>query len=132
MIGYPLTYGDYLSGSEAMKRRADFVDKGLVFVIIWSINTSIANARGFPANKVNPDQCSIADAPVAPSSPSPNPPVFAPIAGVCSCTSPEVKTAILLAGIGAICYSALCSNEKPLVAACSALAAYAGTKLGDG
>lgn len=61
--------------------------------------------------------------------PGANFPVFAPIAGMCKCTSPQVKTAILLLGVTAICYSALCSDDKPLMVACGSLATYAATKL---
>lgn len=30
MIGYPYTYGDYLSEEEAMRRRVELFDKGVV------------------------------------------------------------------------------------------------------
>ena len=123
MIGYPYSYGDSLSGEKAMERRVELFDKGVVLVVCWSLSAAVSHAQGFPANKPDiPDQCAAADAP------SPGP-MFAPVAGLCACTSPEVKTAILLAGIGAICYSAMCSKDKPLIAACSALATYAATNV---
>ena len=124
MIGYPYTYGDYLSGKDAMQRRVDFVDKALVLVVCWSLSAAVSHARGFPSNKVTSienDQC--------PATGDRNAPVFAPISAICSCTSPEVKTAILMIGVASICYSAICSKDKPLVAACSALATYAVTTL---
>lgn len=125
MLGYPYTYGDYLSEEEAMQRRVDLfdrvADKGLVLVAFWSVWSLIpttAFAVDLPA-----------DPGLAEAAPSPNPVVFAPIAGVCKCTSPKVKTAILLIGISSICYSALCSKDKPLIIACSSMATYAATKL---
>ena len=122
MIGFPYTYGDSLSGSEAMQRRADFVDQVLVLVVCWSLTSAISHARGFPANKpIGNDQCSAMEGPH---------PTFAPVAGICACTSPKVKTLILLGGVAAICYSGLCSNDKTLVVACSSLATYAYTQLG--
>lgn len=123
MIGYPITYGDYLSGDEAMERRVKFVDQVLALVVLWSLQAAISNARGFPANKLDP--CGPTDAP----SPNGGSSTFAPVAGICACTSPQVKTAILLGGIVAICYSAMCSNDKPLVIACSSLATYAATNV---
>lgn len=35
MIGYPYTYGDYLSEEKAMERRVKFVDGALVAIFIW-------------------------------------------------------------------------------------------------
>lgn len=37
MIGYPVSYNDYLSEEEAMQRRVDFVDKILSKGLILSI-----------------------------------------------------------------------------------------------
>jgi hypothetical protein len=129
MIGYPYTYSDYLSEEEAMQRRVDIfdrlVDKGLVLVVFWSVWSLIPNtafAVDLPADR------GLAEAPKAAS--DSNPAVFAPIVGVCKCTSPQVKTAILLVGISSICYSALCSKDKALIIACSSLATYAATQLG--
>ena len=108
-----------------MQRRVELFDKGVVLVVCWSLCAAVAHARGFPANKPGMlDQCAAADAPPSPG------PVFAPVAGLCACASPQVKTAILLGGIGAICYSAMCSHDKGLVIACSSLATYAATNLG--
>jgi hypothetical protein len=128
MIGYPYTYGDYLLEEEAMQRRVDlfdrFADKGLVLVAfwsVWSLITTTAFAVDLPADR------GLAEASKA--APSPNPIVFAPVAGVCKCTSPKVKTAILLIGISAICYSAMCSKDRPLIIACSSIATYAATQL---
>ena len=128
MLGYPYTYSDYLSEEEAMQRRVDLfdrvADKGLVlaiFLSIWSLIPTTTFAVDLPADS------GLAEAPKA--TPSPNSVTFAPIAGVCKCASPQVKTAILLIGITSICYSALCSKDKPLIVACSSLATYAATKL---
>ena len=125
MLGYPYSYSDYLSEEEAMQRRVDIfdrvVDKGLVLVAVWWLIPTTAFAVDLP---VDPG---LAEAPNA--APGPNPVTFAPIAGVCKCTSPKVKTAILLIGISSICYSALCSKDKPLIVACSSIATYAATKL---
>ena len=128
MLGYPYTYSDYLSEEEAMRRRVDIfdkvADKGLVLVAVWSVWSLIpttAFAVDLPANP------GLAEAPKA--APDPNPVTFAPIAGVCKCTSPAVKSAILLIGISSICYSALCSKDKPLIIACSSIATYAATQL---
>ena len=123
MLGYPYTYSDYLSEEEAMQRRVDIfdrvADKGLVLVAfwaVWSLIPSTALAADLPADS------GLAE-------PGPNPRTFAPIAGLCKCTSPQVKTAILLIGISCICYFALCSKDKPLVVACTSLATYAATQL---
>ena len=128
MIGYPYTYGDCLSEEDAMQRRVDIfdrvADKGLVLVAFWSVWSLIpttAFAVDLPADP------GLAEAPKPAS--GPNPVTFAPIAGVCKCTSPKVKTAILLFGISSICYSALCSKDKPLIVACSSMATYAATRL---
>ena len=125
MLGYPYTYNDYLSEEEAMQRRVDLfdrvADKGLVLAVFWSLMPTTAFAADLPADP------GLAEAPKA--VPGPNPVTFAPIAGVCKCTSPQVKTAILLIGVTSICYSALCSKDKPLIVACSSLATYAATKL---
>lgn len=125
MLGYPYTYSDYLSEEEAMRRRVDLfdrvADKGLVLAVFWSVWSLIpttAFAADLPA-----DQVLVADVP------APGPGIFAPVIGVCKCTSPEVKTTILLIGISSICYSALCSKDKPLIVACSSLATYAATQL---
>ena len=129
MLGYPYTYSDYLSEEEAMKRRVDLFDrvahKGLVLISVWSVWSLIPNtvlAVDLPADP------GLAKTPEATS--SPNPVTFAPITGVCKCASPQVKTAILLIGVSAVCYSALCSQDKPLIVACSSIATYAATKLG--
>lgn len=128
MLGYPYTYTDYLSEEEAMQRRVDLFDKvagkGLVLAVFWSI-WSLIPTTAFAADL--PADPGLAEAPKA--APGPNPVTFAPIAGVCKCASPQVKTAILLIGITSICYSALCSKDKPLIVACSSLATYAATKL---
>ena len=128
MLGYPYTYNDYLSEEEAMQRRVDLFDrvaaKGLVLAIFWSVWSLIpttAFAADLPADPVPVE--------AAKAAPDPNPVIFAPITGVCKCASPQVKTAILLIGITSICYSALCSKDKPLIVACSSLATYAATKL---
>ena len=125
MLGYPYSYSDYLSEEEAMQRRVDIfdrvVDKGLVLVAVWWLIPTTAFAVDLP---VDPG---LAEAPNA--APGPNPVTFAPIAGVCKCTSPKVKTAILLIGISSICYSALCSKDKPLIVACSSIATYAAIQL---
>ena len=130
MLGYPYNYGDYLSEEEAMQRRVDFfdrvADKGLVLAVFWSV-WSLIPTTSFAADL--PADTGLAEAPKA--APGPNPGTFAPIAGVCKCASPEVKTAILLVGITAICYSALCSKDKPLIVACTSIATYAATKLVD-
>ena len=128
MLGYPYTYNDYLSEEEAMQRRVDLfdrvADKGLVLAVFWSV-WSLMPTTTFAADL--PTDPGLAEAPKA--APGPNPVTFAPIAGVCKCASPQVKTAILLIGITSICYSALCSKDKPLIVACSSLATYAATKL---
>lgn len=120
MLGYPYTYNDYLSEEEAMQRRVDFFDrfvaKGLVFVVFWSLIPTPGFAADLPANR------GIAEAPnVAP--------VFAPIAGICKCTSPQVKTAMLLMGISSLCYCAFCTKDKPLIIACTSLATYVAIQL---
>lgn len=128
MLGYPYTYNDYLSEEDAMKRRVDLfdrvADKGLVLATFWSV-WSLMSTTAFAADL--PADPGLAEAPKA--TPGPNPVTFAPIAGVCKCASPQVKTTILLIGITSICYSALCSKDKPLIVACSSLATYAATKL---
>ena len=128
MVGYPYTYSDYLSEEEAMRRRVDIFDrvaeKGLVlavFLSVWSLIPTTAFAVDLPADP------GIAEAPKA--APGPNPVTFAPVAGICKCTSPRVKTAILLIGVSSICYSALCSKDKPLIIACTSIAAYAATNV---
>ena len=128
MLGYPYTYSDYLSEEEAMQRRVDLFDrvaaKGLVLAIFWSI-WSLTPTTGFAVDlTANPVPVEATKA-----APDANPVIFAPITGVCKCASPQVKTAILLLGITSICYSALCSKDKPLIVACSSLATYAATKL---
>lgn len=119
MIGYPYTYGDELSEQEAMRRRVTLFDNGLIIMVLWGLKATISHAQDLPITSTNSNT----------GVEGSNTPVFAPIAAACSCTSPQVKTAILLSGIGAICYCALCTKDKPLVAACSALATYAATKL---
>ena len=111
-----------------MQRRVDLfdrvADKGLVLAVFWSVWSLIPTtifAADLPADP------GLAEAPKA--APGPNPVTFAPIAGICKCASPQVKTAILLIGVTSICYSALCSKDKPLIVACSSLATYAATKL---
>ena len=131
MLGYPYTYSDYLSEEEAMQRRVDLfdrvADKVLVLAVFWSV-WSLIPTTAFAADL--PADPGLAEAPkAAPGPKGPNPVTFAPIAGVCNCTSPQVKTGILLVGITSICYSALCSKDKPLIVACSSLATYAATKL---
>jgi len=131
MLGYPYTYSDYLSEEESMQRRVDLfdsvADKGLLLAFFWSVlMPTTAFAADSPAV---PTDTGLGEAPKA--APGPNAVTFAPIAGVCKCASPEVKTGILLIGIVAICYSALCSKDKALVAACSSLATYAATKLSE-
>ena len=128
MLGYPYTYNDYLSEEEAMQRRVDLfdrvADKGLILAVFWSV-WSLMPTTAFAADL--PTDQGLAEAPK--TAPGPNPVTFAPITGVCKCASPQVKTAILLIGITSICYSALCSKDKPLIVACSSLATYAATKL---
>ena len=129
MLGYPYTYQDYLSEEEALLRRADFFDKGLALFAFWSVYSLIsapAFASDVPKLPNGPDAPgNVAGAPGN----APPPPVFAPVAAACSCTSPKVKTALLLLGVSTICYSAMCSNDKPLIVACSALATYVTTNL---
>jgi len=122
MLGYPYTYNDYLSEKEAMQRRVDlfdrFTDKGLVLAVFCSVLIpTTAFAVDLPANPGTVE--------------APGPAVFAPIAGACKCASPRVKTGILLLGVASICYSALCSKDKPLIIACSSIATYVATKLGE-
>ena len=128
MIAYPYTYGDDLSEEEAMQRRVDLFDtvmnKGLVLAIFWSV-WRVHPFNAFAADL--PVDPGLAEAPKA--APGPNPLTFAPIAGVCKCTSPQVKTAILLVGITSICYTALCSKDKTLIVACTSVATYTATKL---
>ena len=130
MLGYPYTYSDYLSEEEAMRRRVDLfdkvADKGLVLAVFWSVWSLIptsAFAVDLPADP------GLAEAPKA--APGPNPVTFAPVAGICKCTSPKVKTAILLIGLSSVCYSAFCSKDKPLIVACSSLATYVATKFNN-
>ena len=124
MLGYPYHYKDYLSEEEAMKRRVEIFDKGLVlfvFCSFWSLIPTATFASDLSTKL--PDSASA-------NTPSPTPgTVFAPVAGVCSCTSPKVKTAILLVGVSSICYSALCSKDKPLIIACTSIATYVATNL---
>lgn len=115
MIGYPYSYNDYLSEEEAMKRRVEVFDKGLILFVFWSLWSLIPTAA-FASDVPNPDSA-------AATSPS-SPPIFAPIGAICSCTSPKVKTAILLIGVSSICYSALCSKDKTLVVACTSITTY--------
>jgi len=131
MLGYPYTYNDYLSEEEAMQRRVDLfdsvADKGLLLAVFWSV---LIPTTAFAADLPSvPTDTGLSEAPKA--APGPNAVTFAPIAGVCKCASPQVKTGILLIGVGAICYSALCSKDKPLIVACSSIATYAATKLFD-
>lgn len=128
MVGYPYTYNDYLSEEKAMQRRVDIFDRvadnGLVLAIFCSVlipNTAFA--VDLPANP------GLVEAPRP--APDPNPAILAPVAGLCKCASPRVKTGILLLGITSICYSALCTKDKPLLIACSSLATYAATKLNE-
>lgn len=125
MLGYPYNYNDCLSEEEAMKRRVEIFDKGLVLLVLslfWSLIPTAAFADNLP--KTNFPGSAVD------STPSPTPaPVFAPIAGVCSCASPQVKTAILLIGVSSICYSALCSKDKPLIVACTSMATYVAANL---
>ena len=125
MLGYPYSYNDYLSEEEAMKRRVDFFDKGFALFAFWSVWSLIPTA-GFASDlpKTNlPDSATS-------TTPSPESArVFAPIAGLCTCTSPRVKTVILLIGVSSICYSALCSKDKPLIIACSSIMTYVATNL---
>lgn len=125
---YPYTYNDFLSEEEAMRRRVDLFDrvaeKGLVlaiFLSVWSLIPNSAFAVDLPADP------GLAEVPEAAS--GPNPVTFAPIGGICKCASPQVKTAILLIGVSSICYSALCSKDKPLIIACASLATYVSTNL---
>lgn len=125
MLGYPYSYNDYLSEEEAMKRRVKIFDKGLVLFVFWafcSLIPTAASATDLP--KTNFSDSAAANAP----SPIPGA-VFAPVAGICNCTSPKVKTVILLVGVSAICYSAVCSKDKPLIIACSSIATYVATNL---
>lgn len=122
MVGYPYQYNDFLSEEEAMKRRVEVFDKGVVLFVFLGV-WSLLPATGFASDL--PDTCP------SPGSAGGGPaaPVFAPILGVCQCTSPQVKSAILIIGISSICYSALCSKDKTLIVACSSLATYAATNL---
>ena len=110
-----------------MQRRVDLfdrlADKGLVLVAVWSLIPNTAFAADLPGDLVPPE------APKA--APGPNPATFAPIAGFCKCTSPQVKTGILLVGIASLYYSALCSKDKPLIIACTSIGTYAATQLTD-
>jgi hypothetical protein len=135
MVGYPYTYNDYLSEEEAMQRRVglfdEIVDKGLplaAFCLILMPNTAFA--ADLPANP-GPGNPGVVEAPGTTPAPGRSPSVFAPVAFACKCASPRVKTAILLVGISSICYSALCSNDKTLLVACTSIATYVGTKLAD-
>ena len=128
MLGYPYTYNDYLSEEEAMQRRVALfdkvADKGLLLAAFYFVLMSTtAFAVDLPADP------GLAQAPG--TNPSRSPSVFAPLAIACKCTSPRVKTGILLLGISSICYSALCSNDKTLLVACTAIATYAASKLAD-
>lgn len=111
MLGYPYTYNDYLSEEEAMKRRVEIFDKGLVLFIFWSFWSLIPTAA-FASDLPKTNFLDSADT----NAHSPTPElVFAPVAGICSCTSPKVKTAILLVGVSVICYSTVCSKDTPLI-----------------
>ena len=128
MLSYPYSYSDYLSEEEAMQRRVDLfdraADKGLVLAIFCCVLIPTTTfAVDLPADP------GLAEAPGP--TPGPGPVVFAPIAGICKCASPRVKTGILLLGVTSICYSALCSKDKPLIIACSSIATYVATKLGE-
>ena len=125
MLGYHYSYSDYLSEEEAMQRRVDLfdrvVDKGLVLVAFWSVWSLIpTTAFALPADR------GLAEASKA--APVRNPAVLTPIVGVCKCTSPQVKTAILLIGVSSIFYSALCSKDTPLIISSISLATYVATK----
>ena len=128
MLNYPYTYGDYLSEEEAMQRRVDLFDrvatKGLVLAIFWSV-WSLIPTTVFAADL--PVRLDLGETPKA--TPDPNPITFATIAEICKCASPQIKTAILLTGITCICYSALCSKDKPLIVAYSSLVTYVAIKL---
>ena len=89
MVGYPYTYGDQLSEQEAMRRRVELFDKGILVILLWGFNAAFSNAQE-PMTPPNP----LGEAPKG------QPNVFAPVAAVCTCTSPQVKTVILLSGIG--------------------------------
>lgn len=86
MLGYPYHYNDYLFEEEAMERRVDFFDKGLVlfaFCSIWSFLPTVT----FASDLSEPPS-------ILYNAPNPTPgQVFAPVAGLCPCTSPKVKTA---------------------------------------
>ena len=111
-----------------MQRRVDLfdkvVDKGLIFAIFWYVlMPTTAFAVDLPRN------LGLAEAPK--TAPGPNPAAFAPLTGVCKCTSPRVKTGILLLGVTSICYSAFCSKDKSLIIVSSSIATYAATKLSE-
>ena len=111
-----------------MQRRLDLFDKiaykSLVLAVFYSVLIpATAFAVDLPAN---PD---LVEAPGP--TPDTNPVRFAPVARLCKCASPRVKTGILLLGITSLCYSALCAKDKPLIVACSSLATYAATKLNE-
>jgi len=82
------------------------VDKGVVLTILWALLTPTtafaSDGSAMPIDK------SFAEAPKA--APGPNQLTFAPLTGACKCVSTQVKTGILLVGIGAICYSAFCAK----------------------
>lgn len=45
MLGYPYNYNDYLSEEEAMRRRVEIFDKGLVLFVLWSFWSLIPTAN---------------------------------------------------------------------------------------
>ena len=111
-----------------MQRRVDLFDrvagKGLVLAVfwsVWSLMPTTTFAADLPTDSGSDEALKAA--------PGPNTVTFAPIAGVCKCASPQVKTAILLVGMTSICYSALCSKDIRLIFACSSIATYAAAKL---
>lgn len=123
MLKYPYSYGDDLSEEVAMQRRVDLFDKGLVLVALWGVWSLIPN-NAFASDST------LAKLPEAPNAaPSPNPGTFAPIVGICKCTSPQVKTAILLFGLSSVCYSAFCSKDEKLIFACTAVTTYVVSQL---
>ena len=111
-----------------MQRRLDLfdkvVDKGLILAIFWYVLMP-TTAFAFDV----PRDLGLAEAPK--TAPGPNPGVFPPLTRVCKCTSPRVKTGILLLGVPSICYSAFCSKDKSLIIVCSSIATYATTKLSE-
>ena len=111
-----------------MEKRVDLFDrvanKPLVLAVFWSVlRPTTAFAVDLLANP------GLVEAPK--DAPGPNLAVFASITGICTCASSKVKTGILLVGVEAIFYSALCSKDKPLIIACTFIATYVSTKLGE-